>query len=194
MIAPRHRAGAGARGLGSIDANVRTVLSPAWTTDVADRRRRRRKLAGLRHRATRTRATATAARCSASQQVACPRCGSIAHRSARRIRLDLLQGAVALHRLPRAVRLFQVSLSRACRAFGRDYPALPRLTVKRPAREASTDAVSLAFACRRTARPPITAFAPGQYLTLRTHDRRGGQCAAPTRSAPAPRTANCGSP
>ena len=45
------------------------------------------------------------------QQVACPQCGSAEHRGAVRVRLDLLQGAVALQELPRTVRLFQVSLS-----------------------------------------------------------------------------------
>src|SRR6266850_1637215 len=47
------------------------------------------------------------------------------YRSALRIRFDLLQGAVALQELPRAVRLFQVPLA-SLRA-KRSNPALPEI-------------------------------------------------------------------
>ena len=87
---------------------VRTVLSPAWTTDwmSEDGRRKLREYgiappqAGeLPPRAVRRAAGGV------------PAMRLRRYRGAVRIRLDLLQGAVALQELPRAVRLFQVSLS-----------------------------------------------------------------------------------
>ena len=73
-----------------------------------DRKRQgqaRRPMA-LRRRTARRRA----ARCSARTKSTCPRCQSRQHRTHFRIRLDRLQGAVALQGLRRAVRLFQVHL------------------------------------------------------------------------------------
>ncbi len=43
--------------------------------------------------------------------LACPRCESLQHRAALRLRLHRLQGALALPRLPRAVRAFQADLT-----------------------------------------------------------------------------------
>jgi phenylacetate-CoA oxygenase PaaJ subunit len=76
------------------DARVRTVLAPAWTTDWMSEEGHRK----LPPRSVRQ-----------------GPCGMPAMRIARyrgnfRIRLDRLQGAVALQDMPRAVRLFQVSL------------------------------------------------------------------------------------
>ena len=45
--------------------------------------------------------------------VKCPRCGSLRHPRARPLRLDVLQGAVRVPRLPRAVRLLQGALMAA---------------------------------------------------------------------------------
>src|ERR1700737_3868775 len=83
------------------------------------------------------------------------------YRGALRIRFDLLQGAVALQKLPRTVRLFQMSLNMSS-----SIPRFHRLAVHDLRRE-STDAGSLTFAI-----PGGLAgghkFAPGPYLTLRT--------------------------
>ena len=97
------------------------------------------------------------------QQVACPQCGSAEYRGAVRIRLDLLQGAVALQELPRAVRLFQVSSDSMspCRT-----PRFHSSAVNDLRREAP-DAVSLTFAIPKELADDYS-FAPGQYLTLRT--------------------------
>ena len=91
------------------NSKVRTVLSPAWTTDwmSEDGRRKLREYGIAPPQAAGSRRALFGV-----QQVACPQCGSERYRGALRIRLDLLQGAVALQELPRTVRLFQVSLSR----------------------------------------------------------------------------------
>ena len=93
---------------------VKTVLSPAWTTDwLTDEGRA--KLAGVWHRATRPgRNTSRAFRCGQS-------CVSAlwldAYDAIGGVRLDLVQSAVALRHLSRAVRLFPVPL-------GRGYPEI----------------------------------------------------------------------
>src|SRR3954463_6683573 len=82
------------------------------------------------------------------------------YRSAFRIRLDVVQGAVAMQELPRAVRLFQVPLKMS------SIPRFHKLAVSDLRRE-SSDAVSMTFAIP----PDLTddySFTPGQYLTLRT--------------------------
>src|ERR1700726_1547068 len=86
--------------------------------------------------------------------------------SALRVRLDLLQGTVALQKLPRTVRLFQMSLNMAS-----SIPRFHRLAVHDLRRE-STDAVSLTFAIPEALADDYR-FAPGQYLPLRT--RMGGE-------------------
>src|SRR5260370_3232466 len=83
------------------------------------------------------------------------------HRGAVGIRLDLLQGAVALQKLPRTVRLFQMSLNMSS-----SIPRFHRLAVNDLRRE-SPDAVSLTFAIPQALADDYR-FAPGQYLTLRT--------------------------
>src|SRR5437660_1247243 len=83
------------------------------------------------------------------------------YRIALRVRLDLLQGAVALQELPRAVRLFQVSLNMSA-----PIPRFHRLAVNDLRHEAA-DAVSLSFAIPEELADDYR-FAPGQYLTLRT--------------------------
>src|SRR3954466_4401539 len=82
------------------------------------------------------------------------------YRGALRIRLDVLQSAVALQELPRAIRLFQVSLKMS------SIPRFHRLAVSDLRRE-SADAVSLRFEIPREWEADY-GFAPGQYLTLRT--------------------------
>ena len=89
---------------------IRTVLSPAWTTDwMSEDGRRKLREYGIAP----PQASSSRRALFGEQQVACPQCGSDQYRSAFRIRLDLLQGAVALQGVPRAVRLFQVSLMSA---------------------------------------------------------------------------------
>src|SRR6201985_145738 len=83
------------------------------------------------------------------------------YRTVVRIRLDLLQGAVALQELSRAVRLFQVSLKMSSTA-----PRFHRLAVNDLRRE-TEDAVSLTFAIPQELAGDYS-FTPGQYLTLRT--------------------------
>src|SRR5215470_20110653 len=83
------------------------------------------------------------------------------HRIALGIRLYLLQGAMAVQELPRAVRLLQVSLIMSAAA-----PRFHRLAVNDLRRE-TPDAVSLTFAIPKELADDY-AFAPGQYLTLRT--------------------------
>src|SRR5436305_8237883 len=82
------------------------------------------------------------------------------HRSAFRIRLDFVEGTVALQELSRAVRLFQVPLTMS------SIPRFHRLAVSDLRRE-SADAVSLTFAIPHELAADYS-FAPGQYLTLRT--------------------------
>src|SRR3954469_16458825 len=82
------------------------------------------------------------------------------YRSALRIRLHLLQTALAMKELPRAVRLFQVPLKMS------SIPRFHKLAVNDLRREAS-DAVSLTFAIPQELKADYS-FAPGQYLTLRT--------------------------
>src|SRR3954465_7795033 len=82
------------------------------------------------------------------------------YRSALRIRLDFLQGAMALQELPRAVRLFQVPLNMS------SVPRFHRLAVSDLRRE-TADAISLTFAIPDKLQGDYR-FAPGQYLTLRT--------------------------
>ena len=88
-------------------SKIRTVLSPAWTTDwmSEDGRRKLREYGIAPPQAASSRRALFGV-----QQVACPQCGSGDTEVLVRIRLDLLQGAVALQELPRAVRLFQMSL------------------------------------------------------------------------------------
>src|ERR1700704_5241838 len=82
------------------------------------------------------------------------------YRSLVRVRLDLLQGAVALQELPRTLRLFQVSLTMSLT------PRFHRLAVNYLRREAA-DAVSITFAIPSELADDYS-FTPGQYLTLRT--------------------------
>ena len=72
---------------------VRTVLSPAWTTDwmSEDGRNKLRDYGIAPPQASNSRRALFG-----EQQVACPQCGSAQHRAAVRVRLDLLQGALAL--------------------------------------------------------------------------------------------------
>jgi metal-sulfur cluster biosynthetic enzyme len=85
---------------------VRTVLSPAWTTDwMSEDGRRQAPDYGIAP----PQASKLAPRAVRRTAGGVPQCGSRIP-SCCPIRLDLLQGAVALQGLPRTVRLFQVSL------------------------------------------------------------------------------------
>src|SRR5262249_37194103 len=87
------------------------------------------------------------------------------HRAHHRIRLYLLQVALALPQLPRTVRPFQMSLATA-ETPGPAAPHFHWLGIEDVRRE-TADAVSIALSV-----PPELAchyrFRPGQYLTLRT--------------------------
>ena len=90
------------------DSKVRTVLSPAWTTDwmSEDGRRKLREYGIAPPHAGRLPPRAVRRGAGGVSAMRLRR-----YRAAVRIRLDLLQGAVALQELPRTVRLFQVSLT-----------------------------------------------------------------------------------
>ena len=75
---------------------VRTVLSPAWTTDwMSEDGRNKLRAYGIAP----PQASNSRRALFGEQQVTCPQCGSAQYRIAVRIRLDLLQGAVALQEL-----------------------------------------------------------------------------------------------
>jgi len=92
---------------GFANSKVRTVLSPAWTTDwMSEQGRQKLREYGIappQSGELSPRAVRRAAGC-----VPAMRLGG--YRGAVRIRLDLLQGVVALPKLPRTVRLFQMPL------------------------------------------------------------------------------------
>ena len=75
-------------------ARVKTVLAPAWTTDwmTEDGRAQAASATASRRRPPQASRRALFG----VETVACPRCGSARYREARRVRLDRLQGAVAL--------------------------------------------------------------------------------------------------
>ena len=104
MIAAEIRLALARAGLG--EALVTTVLSPAWTTDWMSQAGRR-KLAEYGIAPGRRPAGAVRRR---AGRLPALRLGR--YRADRRIRLHRLQGAVALPRLPGAVRCLQVPLSR----------------------------------------------------------------------------------
>ena len=79
---------------------IRTVLSPAWTTDwMSEDGRNKLRAYGIAP----PQASNSRRALFGEQQVTCPQCGSAEYRAAVRIWLDLLQGAVALQELPRTV-------------------------------------------------------------------------------------------
>ncbi len=98
---------------------IKTVLSPAWTTDwMTDEGKA--KLARVRHRAAGRQGVAPRAVRRGRGRLSALRLGQ--YRAHFRIRLDRLQGAVALQGLRRAVRLFQVHLRRPDYQHGRRIP------------------------------------------------------------------------
>src|SRR3979411_351636 len=151
-----NRAGAGARGLSPSKSPHRAV---AGLDHRLDERRRPPQAQSVRHRAAAGRQLPPCAVRRAAGGVPAMRLRG--YRSAVGIRFDLLQGAVALQKLPRTVRLFQMSLNMSS-----SIPRFHRLAVSDLRRE-SPDAVSLTFAVPQTLADDY-CFAPGQYLTLRT--------------------------
>ena len=172
---------------------IRTVLSPAWTTDwMSEDGRRKLREYGIAP----PQASSSRRALFGEQQVACPQCGSDEYRSAVRIRLDLLQGAVALqgaaasrstissvidvrHPVIASEAKQSISPQRKMDCFvacaprndgeGKIMSLAPRfhrLAVNDLRREAP-DAVSLTFAIPKELSGDYS-FAPGQYLTLRT--------------------------
>ena len=102
-------------------------------------------------------------RCAARRRVACPRCGSKADATPVPVRLDRVQGALPLPRLPRAVRLFQAALAIGAAPTMSKFHRLPVAKVERETR----DAVAITFAVPDALAEPFR-FAAGQHLTLRT--------------------------
>src|ERR1700716_4201866 len=151
-----NRAGAGARGLSQSKSPHRAV---AGLDHRLDEPGRPPQAHSVRHRAAAGRRLPPRAVRRAAGGVPAMRLRG--HRGAVGIRLDLLQGAVALQKLPRTVRLFQMSLNMSS-----SIPRFHRLAVSDLRRE-SPDAVSLTFAIPQ-ALVNDYRFAPGQYLTLRT--------------------------
>ena len=138
-------------GAGIRDASVRTVLAPAWTTDwMSEDGKRKLREYGI----------APPIRCDAARLPALRFRG---YRDAVRVRLHLVQGALALPRMPRAVRPFPMSLIP---------PRFHSLRVKEK-RQETGDAVSLVFEVP-DGLGPLYRFAPGQYLTLARDDRGRG--------------------
>ena len=159
------------------------MLSPAWTTDwMSEEGRRKLRAYGIAP----PQAQARAARCSAQQPRRLPAlrlgryraaCPNSARPPARR------SGAAGL---PRAVRLFQMSLT--CPQPHRDSIAWPSTTsaARRPTPFRSPSP-------SRSDSPAITPSRPAS--TSRSAPRSTARrCAAPIRSAPAPTTASSASP
>ena len=104
------------------NANVRTVLSPAWTTDwMSEDGRRKLREYGIAP----PQGQNAAPRAVRHRAGGLPAMRLRKYRGIVRIRLDILQGAVALQELPRTVRLFQVSLIPSLRA-QRSNPSRPQ--------------------------------------------------------------------
>ena len=175
-------------------------LSPPWTTDwMAPEATAQAR--GIRHRATAAcarkhrrahrRCRPSASTCAASARcaanVACPRCGS-QDLAALAVRLDRVQGAVPLRRLPRAVRLLQAALNgNQALAMSKFHP----LSVARVDRE-TRDAVAITFAVPHALREPVPLQA--RASTSRCARRStASTCAARIRSARPCRTTRCAS-
>ena len=140
---------------GMTDARVETVLSPPWSTDqITEEGRRKLKEFGIAppNRAGGPRALF------GEETRGLPEVRLDGDRENLRVRLDRLQGAVALRGLRRAVRLLQVHLTML-----RDFHAVTIAEVKRE----TPDAISVAFAVPEALREAFR-FQAGQHLTLRT--------------------------
>ncbi len=126
---------------------VVTALAPAWTTDwIAPEARRKLREAGIAP----PHATAGNARATSAQPVAfhrarargaLPELRIVADVGARAVRLDGVQGAIPLRRLPRAVRLLQAALTRPPRTHVSKFHSLPVASVERETR----DAIAITF-------------------------------------------------
>ena len=134
----------------------------AAVDDRLDGARRQAQARGVRHRAAACRSERRSLDVTGISPlrrggvVPCPRCGSARTTLAVAVRLDRVQGAVPLRRLPRAVRLLQAAL-----AMSKFHP----LSVARVERE-TRDAVAITFAVPDALREPFR-YAQGQHLTLR---------------------------
>ncbi len=88
---------------------VDSVLAPPWTSDwLTESAREKLREYGI---APPAESVDNPRRLWSEPTVHCPRCSSQQTRTRQRIRVDAVQGAVSLHELPRAVRIFQVHLS-----------------------------------------------------------------------------------
>jgi hypothetical protein len=140
-------------------------VTPAWTTDwITDSGRERLRAYGI---APPEGSTSKRSLLGESPVIRCPQCGS-AHRSAQRVRLHGVQGAVPLRRLPGTVRLFQVHLSGVGRPSWRTTMSkFHSLTIKE-VRTETRDAVSIAFDIPQHLQDSFH-FTQGQHLVMRTH-------------------------
>ena len=155
---------------------------------VVDRRHHRGgppQAEGVRHRPA-GRAARVPARCSRDETVACPKCGSTATSQDLRVRLDRLQGAVALRGLRRALRLLQVPLSAGPM---RDFQPLTIAEVRRE----TPEAISVTFAVPEPLREAFR-FKPGQHLPVRAMHRRRGAAAHLFDLLARPARPTCASP
>ena len=118
-----------------------TALSPAWTTDwIAPEARRKLRRSAASRRRTRPRDVGAARRSrsiAARERGALPALRVAADVGARALRLDGMQGAIPLHRLPRAVRLLQAALSGTAREQVPSACRLPRSSARRATRSPS---------------------------------------------------------
>ena len=97
-----------AAGYGHVE--VRMALAPAWTTDwMTDAGKRKLTAYGIAPPTGRAALQQGIIRLQLA--VKCPRCGSLRHARGRAVRVDVVQGAVRVPRLPRAVRSLQGDLT-----------------------------------------------------------------------------------
>ena len=96
---------------------VDSVLAPPWTSDwLTDSAREKLREYGI---APPAESVANPRRLFGEPTVHCPRCSSAQTQRVSEFALDAVQGAVSLHELSGAVRIFQMHLSDACSPFTR---------------------------------------------------------------------------
>ena len=152
---------------------IEMQLSPAWTTDwIAPEARRKLRDFGIAPPSGAARESVVDGRRYAVRRA--PRRRSClsplrfeAHGAARAIRLDGMQGAIPLPRLPRAVRLLQAALMSKCHRLSKFHPLRSR--VERETR----DAVAITFAVPRRAARRVPLRAGPASHAARRHRRPG---------------------
>ena len=169
------------QGAGYTQVDVRMVLSPAWTTDwmTDDGKRKLREFGIAPPNGTRAGARRTGRRAHGGEV---PALRLARHPRARALRLDLVQGALRVPRLPRAVRLLQGAVDRAPRPGRRPPPrALPRARGRGGAPADGRQRRGDASRCRRSCTTSTTT-SPGSTSRC-GRPSTGTSCGAATRSA-----------